>query len=128
MAKIALKNIRILIFLLLFMKITACDSNDSELIAIGKQLVMIDSISDFSSNRNQPVPKIENIGEDLYHILRRNRDSQSIITIRSGDFPNEHKADYIMSIHRKNFADLGIRIKKGKTKYKILGYSGGYDW
>jgi hypothetical protein len=102
--------------------------DSKELVKIGKNLVMIDSITDFRTNRNHPVPKIENIGENLYQILRRNRDTQSIINIKTGDFDITNEADYIMLIHRKNFADLAIRIKKGKTDYKILGYSGGYDW
>ena len=38
-----------------------------------RKLAHLDSISDFSSNQNHPVPEIENIGPGLYERLRRLR-------------------------------------------------------
>lgn len=35
-----------------------------------QKLANLDSITDFSSNRNYPIPEIENIGPDLYARLR----------------------------------------------------------
>lgn len=55
-----------------------------ELIAF--ELANLDSITDFYSNRNHPVPKVENIGEGLYKRLRKlNRNKLDHVDIQTID-------------------------------------------
>lgn len=50
---------------------TSCSDNSKTRVAQAAQkLANLDSITDFSSNRNHPVPEIENIAPGLYGRLR----------------------------------------------------------
>ncbi len=53
--------------------VSACHPDNSlkQVEIIGYHLAHLDSITDFSSNRNHPVPKVENIGSTLYAHLRK---------------------------------------------------------
>ena len=68
--KYVIKSLIFIAFCLFLRQIIACKP-PNELLEIGNQLTQIDSISDFSTNHNKPVPKIENIGESLYKLLRK---------------------------------------------------------
>lgn len=53
--------------------VTAChpDNSPKQVEIIGYELAHLDSITDFSSNRNHPAPKVENIGPTFYTHLRK---------------------------------------------------------
>ena len=125
--KYVIKSLIFIAFCLFLGQIIACKP-PNELLEIGNQLMQIDSIFDFSTNHNKPVPKIENIGENLYKLLRKGRNLPTSITSTTGDFPNQNGADYILWLHPQNHSTIGIRLKKKKEIYAIIGYSGGYDW
>jgi hypothetical protein len=108
-----------------------------EIVKIGQDLIKLDSISDFLSNKNYPVNNVENIGEGLYKILRSKKalgKNGYNYTVKKGDWIQRNVsrkhlvkplADYTLIIKSKN-KTLSIRLKyHWKNKYyKILGYSG----
>jgi hypothetical protein len=114
---------------LIIAKMTCINLNTrSELMDIGRQLRVLDSISDFRSNRNHPVPKVENIGENLYQKLRSVRHDSLIFTVQTGYDGREIDADYVILFTRKDATQLAVKIRKVNNVYKILGYSGGTNW
>lgn len=65
---------KFLYFFLTLLLISCTDSHSQsklKVIQAARNLVNIDSITDFSSNHNYPVPEIENIGPNLYARLRK---------------------------------------------------------
>lgn len=105
---------------------------------IGKDLVQVDSISDFSSNKNYPVENTENIGENLYKILRSIDDKSPdnfSYKIKIGDdygyrtfkgrfFNDAHYS--LLIFNHQNQKSLSVRLRYDwyNRYFKILGYSG----
>jgi len=61
-----------LLFAGIYVLATGCScQSEMKVVRAAPKLADLDSITDFSSNRNYPVPEIENIGPDLYARLRK---------------------------------------------------------
>ncbi|MGV3612922.1 MAG: hypothetical protein ACO1N0_18325 [Fluviicola sp.] len=88
--------------------LSACHPDNSlkQVEIIGYELAHLDSITDFSSGRNQPVPKVENIGPTLYAYLRK---------------MNQHELDHVGIEVLKTPEQITQRMGDG-TMYKVVNH------
>lgn len=99
--------------------------NIDRLNKIAIDLLNLDTITDWTSNHNNPTPDIINIGERLYSKLSNQKNKKVIYDFLEGDIGEPFgngKADFVL---RYKFNDpLAIRLRYDMKikKFHILGY------
>ncbi len=102
---------------------------------IAKDLTFIQKISDFNSNKNHPIEQVENIGINLYLILRNNSrkkpykiNVQQLVTEESEKRKMEYVTSFEINYFFPNKKRLTIYINHYFIEgiYRIKGYSGGF--
>ncbi|MFN5983236.1 MAG: hypothetical protein ACK476_01650 [Fluviicola sp.] len=102
---------------------------------IAKELTFIQKISDFNSNKNHPIEQVENIGINLYLILRNNSrkkpykiNVQQLVTEESEKRKMEYVTSFEINYFFPNKKRLTIYINNYLIEgiYRIKGYSGGF--
>lgn len=62
---------------------------------IGRDLLQVSNITDFSSNRNHPVKGVENIGPEIYSIVSEIKNKKVIVKVRLG---SPHVDNYVTNL------------------------------
>lgn len=123
-----LKVISIALFIIFFVGTLLTLKSLLTLESLGYSLLKVNTINDWSSNRNSPIDGIVNIGSGLYGILKNHNVPLDQIKVESELFDCFNKSNtftHSIVITSPN-AILCIRMKFDLSlfKYHIVGYSG----
>lgn len=127
----------ILVFLLISSTLVFFTRKSSvfEVEKIAKDLTCIHKISDFNSNKNHPVEQVENIGINLYSILRKKSriktykiKVQQLVTDDSEKRKMEYVTSFEIDYFFANKKQLAIYINHYFLEgiYRIKGYSSSF--
>jgi hypothetical protein len=123
-----MKKLKYIIIIVIFIIVSFEGRKIYRLNKIAKDLLIIEEISDFSSNQNKPVKGVVNIGKGLHKILINYQTPLDSISanIEFGDFFKENYGVTHSILYETKKSKLGLRMRYDikRDEFHIVGYSG----